>query len=98
MKTLTLIYFKPEPEHSDEYVEAIKKISPDRLIRSRDEEIIQVFFNNCSEAFTYTQPENLEWLDQHIHILQECSAEEVHSRMYTAFIEHEPSISISGIK
>ena len=98
MKTLTLIYFKPKPEHFDEYVEALKKISPDSYICSRDEEIIQVFVNNSIEALTDTQPEDLEWLDQHRHLLQEYSAEEGHSRPYTAFIEHEPSIPMSSIK
>ena len=98
MKTLTVIYFKPKPEHFDEYVEALKKISPDSYICSRDEEIIQVFVNNSIEALTDTQPEDLEWLDQHRHMLQEYSAEEGHSRPYTAFIEHEPSTPMSSIK
>ena len=98
MKTLTLIYFKPKPEHFDEYVEALMKISPDSYICSRDEEIIQVFVIKRIEALTDTQSEDLEWLDQHRHTVQEYSAEEGHSRPYTAFIEHEPSIPMSSIK
>ena len=86
MKTITLIYFKPKPEHFDEYVKALKKISLDSYICSRDKEIIQVFVNNSIEALTDTQPEDLEWLYQHSHMLQEYSTEEVHSRPFTAFI------------
>ena len=98
MKNLSLIYFKPKSEHSDEFVEALKKIYSDSYIRSRDKELIQFFFNNCSEALTDSQAENLEWLNQHRHMLQEYSAKEGHSRPYTAFIEHKPSIPISSIK
>jgi hypothetical protein len=98
MKTFTLIYFKPKLEYFDEYVKAFKKISPDSYICSRDKKIIQVFVNNSIEALTDTQPEDLEWLHQHKHMLQEYSTEEVHSRPYTAFIEHEPSIPMSSIK
>ena len=98
MKTLTVIYFKPKPEHFNEYLEALKKISLNSYISSRDKEIIHVFVNNSVEALTDTQPEDLGWLDQHRRMLREYSSEDGHCRPYTAFIGHEPSISMGSIK
>lgn len=77
MKTLTVIYFKPKSEHFDDHVEALKKISPDGYICSRDEDVIQVFVNNSIEAPTNTQPEDLGWFDQHRHVLHEYRTKKV---------------------
>ena len=43
------------------------------------------------EELTDSQPEGLEWLDEHTYMLQEYSPEEGHTRPMTAFIEQEPS-------
>ena len=45
------------------------------------------------EELTASQPEGLEWLDEHRYMLQEYSPEEGHTRPMTAFIEQEPSVS-----
>ena len=98
MKTLTVIYFKPKPKHFNEYLEALKKISLNIYISSRDNEICHVFLDNSIEVLAYTRPEDLGCLDQHRRMLQEYLSEDGHGRPYTAFIEHEPSISMGNIK
>ena len=92
MKTMTMIYYKPNPEHFDDFVGALKKISPGSYVLARDEEVIEVFIMDSIEELTASQPEGLEWLDEHRYMLQEYSPEEGHTRPMTAFIEQEPSV------
>ena len=91
MKTMTMVYYKPKPEYFYLYVEALKKISPDSYILTRDEEVIEIWIMDSIEDLTEAQPEGLDWLDEHRHMLQEYSRAEGHTRPYTAFIEQEPN-------
>ena len=91
MKTMTMIYYKPSPEHFDDFIAALKKISPDSYVLARDEEVIEVFIRNSIEELTDLQTEGLEWLDEYRFMLREYSPEEGHTRPMTAFIEQEPS-------
>ena len=88
MKTMTMIYYKPNPEYFDDFVAALKKISPGAYVLTRDEEVIEVFISDSIEELTDSQPEGLEWL-----MLQQYSPEEGHTRPMTAFIEQEPSVN-----
>ena len=65
MKTMTMIYYKPNPEYFDDFVAALKKISPGAYVLTRDEEVIEVFISDSIEELTDSQPEGLEWLDEH---------------------------------
>ena len=98
MKTLTEIYLTPKSKHFFEYLEPRKKISLNIYISSRDNEICHVFLDNSIEVLTYTRPEDLGCLDQHRRMLQEYLSEDGHGRPYSAFIEHEQSISMTNIK
>ena len=68
MKTMTMIYYKPNPEYFDDFVAALKKISPGAYVLTRDEEVIEVFISDSIEELTDSQPEGLEWLDEHRYI------------------------------
>ena len=46
MKTMTMIYYKPNPEHFDGFVAAIKTTWPDDYILTRDEEVIHVLVSD----------------------------------------------------
>lgn len=98
MKTLKVIYFKPNHEQFDEYVTSLKKISPVCYICSRYEVFITILVENSIEALISTQIDDLEWLDQHEHMLQEYSPEEGHSLPYPAFIDYKPIITMCSIK
>ena len=50
-----------------------------------------MFISDSIEELTDSQPEGLEWLDEHRYMLQEYSPEEGHTRPMTAFVEQEPS-------
>ena len=97
MKTMTMVYYKPKPKYFDSYVKALKKISPNSYILTRDEEVIEIWIMDSIEELADAQPEGLEWLDDHRHMLQEYSAAEGHTRPYTAFIEQEPKFLTENI-
>ena len=52
MKTMTMIYYKPNPQHFDDFVAALKKISPGAYVLTRDEEVIEVFISDSIEELT----------------------------------------------
>jgi hypothetical protein len=91
MKTMTMVYFKPKPEYFEQYVEALKKSSPESYILTRDDEVIEIWLQPSVEKLAEQQSEALDWLDDHRYMLEEYSPEEGHTRPYTAFGEQEPS-------
>ena len=91
MKTITMVYFKLKPEYFEQYVDALKKSSPDSYILTRDDEVIEIWLQPSVETLAEQQPEALDWLDAHRYMLEEYSREEGHTRPYTAFVEQEPT-------
>jgi hypothetical protein len=76
MKTMTMVYFKPKPEYFEQYVEALKKSSPDSYILTRDDEVIEIWLQQSVEKLAEQQLEALDWLDDHRYMLEEYSPEE----------------------
>ena len=91
MKTMTMVYFKPKPEHFDEFVASLKKSAPDSYVLTRDEEVMEVWLKDSVDELAEQQPSALDWLDQHRYMLQEYSNEEGHTSPFTAFVEQEPA-------
>ena len=91
MKTMTMVYFKPKPEHFDAFVDALKNSAPDSYILTRDEEVMEVWLKDSVDELAEQQPSALDWLDRHRYMLQEYSKEEGHTRPFTAFVEQEPA-------
>ena len=91
MKTMTMVYFKPKPEYIEQYVEALKKSSPDTYVLTREDKVIEIWLQPSVEKLAEQQLEALDWLDDHRYTLKEYSTEEGDTRPYMAFVEQEPS-------
>ena len=72
---------------------AVEASAKELIDSMSDEEVIEVFISDSIEELTDSQPEGLEWLDEHRYMLQQYSPEEGHTRPMTAFIEQEPSVN-----
>ena len=88
---MTMVYFKPKPEHFDAFVDELKNSAPDSYILTRDAEVMEVWLKDSVDELAEQQPSALDWLDRHRYMLQEYSKEEVHTRPFTAFVEQEPA-------
>ena len=91
MKTMTIVRYKPKPEHYDLFLsDLISASGRSHYIASRDDEVLHVWVSKSIDRLTDEQPGALSWLDEHRHMLQEYSEEEGHTRVITGFVEKEP--------
>ena len=91
MKTMTMVYFKPKPEYFDQFVAALKNGAKNSYVLTRDDEVMEVWLKDSIDELAEQQPSALSWLDRHRYMLQEYSADEGHTRPFTAFVEQEPA-------
>ena len=75
-KKLSIVRFKPKPEHFDEFVVAIKErnncdaaMTEFKLMKT-DAEVVAIGLRDPS-VFDESVQSGVEWLDQHRHMLQE---------------------------
>ena len=85
-----MVYFKPKPEYSEQYIDALKKSSSDSYIITRDDGFFEIWLQPSVEKLAEQQLEAFDWLDDHRYMLEEYSPAEGNTRPYTAFVEQEP--------
>ncbi len=75
-KKLTIVRFKPKPEHFDEFIAAVKERNEgdtamtDFKLMKTDIEVVVIGVRDPS-MFDDSVRSGVEWLDQHRHMLQE---------------------------
>ena len=78
---------KPKPEYFDKFVDALKEGASNRYVLTPDDEVMEVWLQDSIYELAELQSSALSWLDHHRYMSQKYSDEEVHTRLFTAFVE-----------
>lgn len=86
MKKLSIIRFKPNPEHYDEFTRTLREFLDQRTregvehtyVMTKDDEVFSVSIRD-TEFLQQSAKEGVEWLDSVRHMLQEYNSTDRHT-------------------
>ena len=89
--TMTTVYFRPNLEYFDAFLDALKKSVSNSYVLTQLEDITEDWLKVSVDEFAKQHPSDLDWLDRHRYMLQEYLILEGFTRPFTASLKQVPA-------